>query len=114
MCFRIFFASEKPHRHFSTQKNLPNCLAGAVKGELAPEAQAALAALPPAERLLVDIQAAFEAANVALSEYTNLGPKELAGLLSPSLVARSARLLLEEKKDQWARRRVETHRVDYL
>lgn len=79
---------------------------GAAKAELSPEAIAALDALPPTERLLADIQAAFEAADVPMSDYTNLDSGGLARLLSPSIVARSARLLLEEKRTQWACRRV--------
>lgn len=79
---------------------------GAGKGELSPEAQAALDALSPPERLLHDIQAAFEAADKPMSEYTSLDAEGLARLLSPSLVARAAGLLLRDTRRQWGRRRV--------
>lgn len=79
---------------------------GAAKAEVSPEAIAALDALPPTERLLADIQAAFEAADVPMSDFNTLDAGALARLLSPSIVARSARLLLKEKRSQWACRRV--------
>lgn len=41
-----------------------------------------------------------------MSDYTNLDAEGLARLLSPSLIGRSARLLLEEKITQWACRQV--------
>lgn len=79
------------------------CFAAApAKAEPSPEAQAALATLPPTERLLADVQAAFEAADVPMSDYTNLDAAGLACLLPPSVVARSTRLFLEEKIAQWA------------
>lgn len=82
------------------------CAAAPAKAELSPEAQAALAALPPTERLLADVQAAFEAADVPMSDYTSLDAGGLAGLLPPSVVARSARLFLEENTTRWACRQV--------
>lgn len=82
------------------------CAEAPAKAEPSPEAQAALAALPPTERLLADVQAAFEAADVPMSEYANLDAGGLACLLPPSVVARSARLFLEEKIAQWACRQV--------
>ncbi|CAM9594694.1 unnamed protein product [Hapterophycus canaliculatus] len=76
---------------------------GATKAEASQEAQAAaLAALPPPDRLLAEIHAAFEAADVPISEYTNLDARGLSRLLPPSIVARSARLLLENTRLQWA------------
>lgn len=79
---------------------------GAAKAEPSPEAQAALEALPPKERLLADVQAAFEAADMPMSEYTALDVGGLARVLSPSIIARAARLVLEEKRLQWTCRRV--------
>ncbi|CBJ32377.1 conserved unknown protein [Ectocarpus siliculosus] len=71
------------------------------EAEPSPEAQAALEALPPKERLLADVQAAFEAADMPMSEYTALDAGGLARVLSPSIIARAARLVLEEKRLQW-------------
>ena len=90
-----------------SSRSLPCCAAAPAKAaEPSPEAQAALAALPPTERLLADVQAAFEAAEVPMSDYTSLDAAGLACLLPPSVVARSARLFLEEKTAQWACRQV--------
>lgn len=84
------------------------CFAEApAKAEPSQDIQAAaLAALPPTERLLADVQAAFEAAEVPMSDYTSLDAAGLAWLLPPPVVARSARLFLEEKMAQWSCRRV--------
>ncbi|CAM9471679.1 unnamed protein product [Ectocarpus sp. 13 AM-2016] len=79
---------------------------GAAKAEPSPEAQAALEALPPKERLLADVQAAFDAADMLMSDYTALDAGGLARVLSPSIIARAARLVLEEKRLQWTCRRV--------
>lgn len=80
------------------------CVAGAAKGEPTPESEAALATLPPAERLLHDIGVAFEAADVPMSDYTTLDAEGLARLLPASLIARSARLMLEGARIRWGRR----------
>lgn len=63
-----------------------------------------MAALSPPERLLHDMQAAFDTADVPMSEYTNLDARGLGRLLPPLLVARLTRVLLEETRSQWTRR----------
>lgn len=82
-------------------------LTGANKGDQAADIQAALADLPPAERLMHDMQAAFEAAEVPMTEYTTFDARELSRILPPPLVARAARRLLEETRERWLRRYVD-------
>eukprot|EP00904_Undaria_pinnatifida_P014095 jgi/Undpi1/9816/HiC_scaffold_27.g12270.m1 len=83
------------------------------QGELSAESQAALDALSPPERLLHDVQAAFEAADKPISEYTSLDAEGLARVLSPSIVARATRLLLGDTRGQWGRRRVHENQFFY-
>lgn len=73
------------------------------KGEPSTEAQAKLDTLSPKERLLRDIQTAFEAADVPISEYTTFDARGLSQLLPPVLVARAARCLLEDMRQRWIR-----------
>lgn len=77
---------------------------GLNKGEQSAEALAALAELSSTERLMHNIQVAFEAADIPLTEYTTLDASGLGRILSPSIVATAARLLLEETRGQWSQR----------
>lgn len=90
------YASASAYRVFSG--------AAGKAAELSAEAQAARDALSPTERLLHDMQAAFEAADVPFSEYPTLDARGLSRLLPSSIVARSARLLLETTWRRWAPR----------
>lgn len=51
-----------------------------------------------------DMQAAFEAAEVPMAEYTAFDASGLSRILPPRLVARAARRLLEETRERWSRR----------
>lgn len=53
-----------------------------------------------------NMRAAFEVAEVPMSEYTSFDARGLSGILPPTLVAEAARLVLEEATGRWLRRQV--------